>query len=263
MNIADRVTVTLEDGVAHVRLERPDKLNALDEAMFNAIVEAGQRLYETREARCVVLSGAGRGFSAGLDLSALESTGSEARVTDRTHGNCNRAQQSAMVWRKLPMPVIAAIHGICFGGGLHIASGACVRICAPDARLAVMELKWGLVPDMGGHALWRGNVRDDVLRELTYTHREFSGEDAVRWGFATHVDPDPVGRALALASEIALNSPHALHAAKALANRQHDCTVEQLLAAESHEQQRLIGSRNQREAVAAGIGQRPPAFVDA
>jgi enoyl-CoA hydratase/carnithine racemase len=261
MNIADRVDVTLADGVAHVQLARPDKLNALDGPMFDALIGAGQRLFETPEARCVVLSGAGRGFCAGLDLFAIETVGSEARVVERTQGNCNRAQQTAMIWRKLPMPVIAAIHGACLGGGLQIASGACIRVCAPDARLAVLEVKWGLVPDMAGHILWRGNVRDDILRELTYTHREFNGEEAAAWGFATHVDPEPLARAMTLAKEIAGNSPHALRAAKSLANRQHDCNVDQLLSAESHEQQRLIGSRNQREAVAAGLARRPPAFA--
>lgn len=262
MRIADRINVTLEDRVAYVELDRPDKLNALDEAMFNGIVQVGQRLHETPQARCIVLSGAGRGFCAGLDLEALGSVGSEAQVTPRSYGNCNRAQHVAMTWRKLPVPVIAAIHGVCLGGGLQIAGGACIRVCAPDARLAMMEVKWGLVPDMAGHVLWRGNVRDDVLRELTYTHREFNGEQAAAWGFATHVDADPLARARAIAQEIAQNSPHALRAAKSLANRRHDCTVDQLLSAESHEQQRLIGSRNQREAVIAGLARRPPTFVD-
>lgn len=262
MNIADRVTVTVEDGVAHVLLDRPDKLNALDEVMFDAIVETGQRLFETPQARCVVLSGAGRAFCAGVDLPSLDSVGREARLTDRTHGNANRAQQSAMIWRKLPVPVIAAIHGACLGGGLQIASGACLRVCAPDARLAIMEVRWGLVPDMGGHALWRGNVRDDVLRELTYTQREFGGDEALRLGFATAVAADPLARARELALVIAGRSPHAVRAAKSLANRSADLTVDQVLAAESHEQQRLIGSRNQREAMDAGLARRAPAFVD-
>lgn len=262
MNIADRVTVTLEGGVAHVLLDRADKLNALDGPMFDALVEAGQRLFETSQARCVVLSGAGRAFCSGVDLPALEQADDEARITDRTHGNANRAQQAAMVWRKLPMPVIAAIHGVCFGGGLQIAAGACIRICAPEARLAVMEVKWGLVPDMGGTALWRGNVRDDVLRELTYTHREFSGEEGAAWGFVTCLDAHPLARARALAQEIAQKSPQAVRAAKSLANRRIDMTVDQALAAESHEQQRLIGSRNQREAVAAGLARRRPHFTD-
>ena len=119
--------------------------------------------------------------------SMMPAAASEVPLTERTHGNANAPQQAAVVWRKLPIPVIAAIHGVCFGGGLQIASGADIKIVAPDARLAVMEVKWGLIPDMGGYWLWRGNVRDDVLRELTYTHREFTGEEAVAFGFATHL----------------------------------------------------------------------------
>jgi enoyl-CoA hydratase/carnithine racemase len=262
MDIGGRVKVTIEDGVAHVLLDRPEKLNALDEAMFMALVETGQRLFETPQARCVVLSGAGRAFCAGLDLSSLAGEDSEFHLTERTHGNANRAQQAAMVWRKLPMPVIAAIHGVCLGGGLQVASGACLRICSPDARLAVLEMKWGLVPDMGGYALWRGNVRDDVLRELTYTHREFSGEQALALGFVTGVDAHPLARARALARDIASKCPKAIRAAKSLANRSHDLTADQLLAAESHEQQRLIGTRNQREAIAAATEGRAPLFAD-
>ena len=262
MNIADRVSVTIEDGVAHVVLDRADKLNALDDAMLDALIQAGQRLFETPQARCVVLSGAGRGFCAGVDLPSLTDAGDEVRLTARTHGNANRAQQAAMVWRKLPVPVVAAIHGVCLGGGLQIASGACIRICAADARLAVLEMKWGLVPDMGGHVLWRGNVRDDILRELTYTHREFSGEEALGWGFVTCLDAHPLARARALARDIAQKSPQAVRAAKSLANRRLDLTVDELLSAESHEQQRLIGTRNQREAVAAALARRPGAFGD-
>ena len=264
MRFKDRVELSIENGVAHVQLDRPDKMNALDADMFAGIVEAGMRLFEEPEARCVVLSGAGRAFCAGLDLASMGQTGRhrETPLTERTHGNANAPQQAAVVWRKLPMPVIAAIHGVCFGGGLQIASGADVKIVAPDARLAVMEIKWGLVPDMGGYWLWRGNVRDDVLRELTYTHREFSGEEAVAYGFATHADANPLARAMAVAQDIAAKSPHAVRAAKAISNRWLDATADQLLMAESHEQQKLIGSNNQREAVLARIEKRKAEFVD-
>ena len=167
-----------------------------------------------------------------------------------------------MVWRKLPMPVIAAVHGVCFGGGLQVASGADIRVIAPDARLAVMEVKWGLVPDMAGYLLWRGNVRDDVLRELTYTHREFSGAEAVQFGFATHADPDPLARAMALAKEIASKSPTAVRGAKLLTNRTADMDGDQILLAESLAQVELMSSPNQVEAVKAGIEKRVADFVD-
>ncbi len=247
MNFHDRVTITIADHVAHVLLDRADKMNALDDAMFEAIIAAGHHLHNARGVRCVVLSGAGRSFCAGLDLSSMGKTErwDDTGLTERTHGNANRPQQAAMVWRKLPMPVIAAVHGVCF-----------------DARLAVMEVKWGLVPDMAGYVLWRGNVRDDVLRELTYTHRELSGEEAVAFGFATRTSADPLADALALAHEIAGKSPTAVRGAKSLANRTPDMDVDGVLMAESMAQHELMFSRNQTEAVRAGMERRAPEFVD-
>lgn len=265
MKFHDRVSITIEDHVAHVLLDRADKMNALDDAMFDGIIAAGSHLHTAKGVRSVVLSGAGRSFCAGLDLSSMGNTdrwGSGGSLTDRTHGNANRAQYAAMVWRNLPIPVIAAVHGVCFGGGLQVASGADIRIITPDARLAVMEVKWGLVPDMGGYALWRGNVRDDVLRELTYTHREFNGTEAVALGFATHVDADPLGRAMALAREIAGKSPTAVRGAKLLTNRTAHMDEDQILMAESVAQHELMYSRNQIEAVRAGMEKRAPDFVD-
>lgn len=265
MKFHDRVSITIEDHVAHVLLDRADKMNALDDAMFEGIVAAGSHLHTAKGVRSVVLSGAGRSFCAGLDLSSMGNSdrwGSGGSLTDRTHGNANRAQQAAMVWRKLPMPVIAAVHGVCFGGGLQVMSGADIRIVAPDARLAVMEVKWGLVPDMGGYVLWRGNVRDDVLRELTYTHREFNGTEAAAFGFATHADPDPLGRAMALAKEIASKSPHAVRGAKLLTNRTAYMDEDAILMAESVAQHELMYSRNQIEAVKAGMEKRAGDFVD-
>lgn len=267
MNFHERVTVSIEDHVAHVLLDRADKMNALDDMMFDAIIAAGHHLHNARGVRCVVLSGAGRSFCAGLDLSSLgkaDRWGGDdgGGLTERTHGNANLPQQAAMVWRKLPMPVIAAVHGVCFGGGLQVASGADIRLIAPDARLAVMEVKWGLVPDMAGYALWRGNVRGDVLRELIYTHREFSGAEAVAMGFATRLSEDPLADALVLAREIAGKSPTAVRGAKSLANRTPDMDVDGVLMAESKAQHELMYSKNQMEAVRAGMERRAPEFVD-
>ncbi|MBW8754872.1 MAG: crotonase/enoyl-CoA hydratase family protein [Sphingomonadales bacterium] len=261
----DRVDLTVdEDGIARVTLTRGDKLNALDPAMFDALLEVGQALFDMAGLRCVVLAGEGRAFCAGLDLATFAAMldGERLPLTQRTHGNANRLQQAALQWRKLPVPVIAAMHGICFGGGLQIAGGADIRVVAPDARLSVMEMKWGLVPDMGGFVLWRGCVRDDVLRQLTYTNREFSGEEALGLGFATIVDSNPVHRAMALAQDIARRSPTAVRAAKSLFNRSADLPLDEILAAESFEQQRLLGTRNQLEAVASQAESRAPRFVD-
>jgi enoyl-CoA hydratase/carnithine racemase len=261
----DRVAIALDEGgVAHVRLIRADKMNALDAAMFDALIAAGRALFEERRLRCVVLSGEGRAFCAGLDLSMMQGLLSPDAppLAERTHGNANLFQQVAMQWRKLSVPVVAAIHGVCLGGGLQIAAGADIRIAAPDARLAVMETKWGIVPDMGHFVLWRDHVREDVLRELTYTHREFTGAQAAAWGFATHAEPNPLARAMAIAAEIAAQSPHAVRAAKALFNRAPDLDTDAVLLAESHAQHDLIGSRNQMEAVRAQMEGRAPDFAD-
>ena len=262
----DRVSITVENHVADVRLIRADKMNALDPAMFQGIIAAGEELAAMNGVRAVVLSGEGRSFCAGLDMQSMANTqqsgGGVGSLTDRTHGNANTFQQVAMLWRKLPMPVIAAVHGVCFGGGLQIASGADIRVVAPDARLAVMEMKWGLIPDMGGYALWRGLVRGDVLRELTYTNREFSGADAKELGFATYVDPNPVARAMAIAADIANRNPHAQRAAKRLFNRYLEVGTDEILMAESVEQQALIGTKNQIEAVMSQMEKRKGEFTD-
>ncbi len=260
----DRVTLTLDaSGVAQLRLARADKLNALDPKMIEALLAAGAALFDMPGLRCVVLAGEGRGFCAGLDLASMAGgLGEIAPLAARSHGNANRFQQMAMQFRKLPVPVIAAVHGVCYGGGLQIAAGADLRIVAADARLAVMEMKWGIVPDMGHFALWRGHVREDVLRELTYTNAEFSGDEALALGFATHCDNDPLARATALATEIALRNPTAIRAAKALFNSSADASMDEILIAESIEQQLLLGSRNQMEAVRSQMEKRAGVFVD-
>lgn len=266
MQSNDRVSIELgDDGVAQVRFTRADKMNALDHEMFERIIEAGHHLHAMRGVRAVVLSGEGRAFCAGLDLSnfARSPSADEPPLTDRTHGNANRPQQAAMVWRKLPMPVIAAVHGVCFGGGLQIASGSDIRVVHPETRMCVMEMKWGLVPDMGGYALWRGLVRDDVLRELVYTNREFTGAEAKEIGLATIVDENPLARATAIASEIANRNPNAIRAAKRLHAGMQDKDGDALLMEESIEQQAIMRTKNQVEAVMAGMEKRAPNFEDA
>ncbi len=257
--MTDRILIDLADGVAHVRLNRPDKLNAIDPAMFVGIAAAIERIEGMREARCVVLSGEGRGFCAGLDMAAMAGGGSGLLTTERTHGDANLVQQVAWGWRTLPQPVIAALAGPVLGGGLQIAGGADVRFAHPDTRLAVRELHWGIVPDMGHYALWRGPVREDSLRALTYTAREFGAAEAERLGFVTAVADDPLAEAMALAKEIAGRNPEAVRAAKRLFAH---ADAAQALAAESREQAALLGSPNQREAVRAGMEKRAAAYVD-
>ncbi|HTG37698.1 crotonase/enoyl-CoA hydratase family protein, partial [Sphingomonas sp.] len=219
------------------------------------------RLGAMADVRAVVLSGAGRGFCAGLDMASMAG-GVGAALNDPVHGIANRYQQVAWGWRTLPMPVVAALHGPVLGGGLQIAGGADIRIAAPDARLSVMELKWGIVPDMGGHALWRGVVRADVLRECTYTARQFDGAEAERLGFVTRIAADPLTEAMATARTIAAQNPDAIRAAKRLAALMTAPDAGAILAAEAREQAALIGSANQMEAVRAALSNRAPVFVD-
>ncbi len=167
-----------------------------------------------------------------------------------------------MTWRKCPVPVIAAVHGVCFGGGLQIASGADIRVVHPETRMAIMEMKWGLVPDMGGYALWRGLVRDDVLRELVYTNREFNGREAQELGLATFVEEDPLARATALARTIAGKNPAAVRGSKRLFDAMHDRDTDAILMAESEEQDAVIRKPNQIEAVMAEMQKRAPQFED-
>ena len=260
----DRIAVTMDEGVAHVRLNRPDKMNALDPAMFDAIIEAGQTVSHVKGVRAVILSGEGRSFCAGLDTSSFGRTpdNDEPSIEERTHGNANKFQEVAMVWRKCPVPVIAAIHGVCFGGGMQIASGADIRIVHPQARMAIMEMKWGLVPDMGGYALWRGLVRGDVLRELVYTNREFSGKEAQALGLATSVADHPLDQAMDLARTIADRNPEAIRAAKRLFDVMADGSTDEILMEESVEQGAIIRKPNQIEAVMAGMAKRKPVFQD-
>jgi enoyl-CoA hydratase/carnithine racemase len=265
---SDRVTIENADGVAEVTLNRPDKLNALDPAMFEAIIAAGERLSRNKGLRAVVLVGAGKGFCAGLDKASFAamaggSAGQQfADIVARTHGIANAWQQATYVWRALPVPVIAAIHGVAFGGGFQIALGADIRYVAPDARLAIMEIKWGLVPDMGGIALMRELARSDVIRELAMTGRVFSGVEALTYGFATSLHADPLAAARLTASEIAARSPHAVRAVKRIVNASAGADTSAILLAESKEQARLLGSPNQIEAVRAGMEGRPGRFVD-
>lgn len=261
----ERVAVELAPtGIAHVRFVRADKMNALDADMMTSMIEAAATLAKTEGVRVVVMSGEGRAFCAGLDLSNFggEPKSETSKLTDRTYGNTNLVQELAYQWRRLSVPVIAAVHGVCFGGGLQIASGADIRIVHPDTRMAVMEMKWGLVPDMAGYALWRGLVRDDVLRELVYTNREFSGADALTLGFATYLEEDPLARAMEIAEVIADKNPHAIQAAKRLHDAMQDGSTDEVLMAESVEQDKIIRTKNQMEAVMASMAKRAPNFEE-
>jgi enoyl-CoA hydratase/carnithine racemase len=263
----DRVTIAVADGVADVRLARADKMNALDPAMFAALSAAGERLKCEPGLRAIVLSGEGRAFCAGLDMmsfAAIQSSDKNAMrdLKTRTHGVTNLFQHVVWVWREVPVPVIAAVHGVAFGGGFQIMLGADMRYVAPDTRFSIMEIKWGLVPDMAGTMLMRNLMREDIVRELTYTGRVFSADEALQYGLATRICDDPRAAALEVAREIAAKSPDAVRAAKRLLNAAPFAQAADGLMAESVEQQALIGSPNQMEAVMANLGKRSPRFAD-
>ena len=265
----DRISITmLEDGIADVRMTRVDKMNALDGAQWNALVAAIDQLKATPGLRVVVLSGEGRAFCAGLDLASLQgerdpgASSAGGTLADRTKGISNNAQSAAYGWRELPVPVIAAVHGVAFGAGSQIMAGADIRIVHPDTRIAIMEMKWGLVPDVGGMPLWRTQVADDVLREMIYTNREFNGVEAKEMGFATHVSDDPHAKAMEMARVIANKNPHAIRGAKRMCNALATSSDAELLQMESDEQLKVIRTPNQMEAVMSEMQKRKPNFAD-
>jgi enoyl-CoA hydratase/carnithine racemase len=267
-----RIRVTMTDGVADVRLSRPDKMNALDQAMFEALVETGSGLAKQQGLRAVVISGEGRAFCAGLDMGRFaqmaapaeggKTVSHELRLGTRSHGSANASQYAVLVWQDIPVPVIAAVHGVAYGGGFQLALGADMRFVAPDTKMSVMEIKWGLVPDMGGMLLMPRLARGDVIRELTFSGRVFSGTEALALGFATRVCEDPYAGALAYAREVAGRSPHAVRAGKRLMQVMENGDAAAILRAESHEQVRLLGSANQKEAVLANLQKRAPNFAE-
>jgi enoyl-CoA hydratase/carnithine racemase len=273
--MSDRVVVRIEAGVADVRLNRPEKMNALDPAMFAAIAEAGEAIKRDPAVRAVVLSGEGRAFCAGLDFSGFQQmAGGGAPASDADDGQrrinigdtdgriTHLGQQVAFVWSEVPVPVIAAVHGHCLGGGLQIALGADIRIVAPDAQLSVLEIRWGLTPDMTATVTLPRLVGIDVAKELTWTGRMVSGAEAVELGLATRASATPLEDARALAADIAAKSPHAIRGAKRLLDQSGTVAVAQQLADERTTIGSVIGSPNQVEAVTAFFEKRAPVFAD-
>ena len=275
----ERVTVVIDRGVADVRLNRPDKLNALDTDMFVALVDAGARLAAEPSVRAVVLSGEGRAFSAGLDFSGFRamadggraagdggaggSDGARLGAIGATDGRITHlGQQAAHCWSEVPSPVIAAIWGHCLGGGLQIALGADLRIVHPDATLAVLEIRWGLSPDMTGTATLSRLVGPDVAKELAWTGRAVSGEEALRLGLATRASDTPLDDALALARDIATKSPHAIRGIKRLLEQSGRVPLAQQYADEREVIGSIVGTPNQVEAVTAYFDEREPTFAD-
>jgi len=270
--MTDRVKVEIADGVAHVIFNRPEKKNALDAGMFDGILSAARRLRDDRSVRAVVLSGEGNSFSAGLDVSSLgdmasgalspESESIQEAVRDLSRDGANRAQQLAWLWHELPAPVIAAVQGVAFGGGLHIALGADIRFVSPDARLAFVEITWGLVPDLSGTQSLRRLVPLDVAKKLILSGEVIDGARAVALGLATELSDQPLEDAFELAHTIAERSPEAVRAAKKLLNESALVPLAKGLANEMSASAGLMGGANQIEAVMAKLQKRPAKFSD-
>ncbi len=265
----ERVSLSIDDdGVADVRLNRPDKMNALDPAMFRQLVETADLLAKDVSVRCVVLSGEGRAFCAGLDFEGFQGmagspSGGEIEIAALQPGRITHAaQQSVYGWTELAVPVIAALHGHALGGGIQLALGADIRIAAPGTKMSVLEIRWGLIPDMTGTQSLISLVGLDVAKELTFTGRMVEASEAKELGLVTHIADDPRAAAFEMAAEIAQKSPHAIRAAKRLFNNAAKVSTADGFAAERAEIGKLIGSPIQAEAVVAFFEKRPPKFAD-
>ncbi len=263
------VTIEVRGGVADVRLNRPEKYNALSPEMFSAINQAGENLSEAKDVRAVVLSGNGNGFCAGLDMSSFarmaDSPNDSAKQEpgqERRKEPANFAQKTAYIWKSLPIPVITSIHGVAYGGGAQIALGGDIRIAAPDIKISIMEIKWGLIPDMSISQTLRDLVPLDVAKELIFTGRVLNGDQARALGLVTHIDENPLERAFTLAKEIASKSPDAVRAGKKLLEETWRAEERFGLELEESLQRQLIGSPNQIEAITANFANRDPSFTD-
>jgi enoyl-CoA hydratase/carnithine racemase len=271
--MSDLVTIDIQNQIADVRLNRPEKYNALSQEMFDAIVEAGEQLVDNREIRAVVLSGNGRGFCAGLDMASFQQMDSASKdggdkkqtasLLARDDRPENRAQRPAMVWKRVPVPVIGALHGVVYGAGAQLALGTDIRIAAPDFRMSILEIKWGLIPDMSITQTLRDLLPMDVAKELTFTGRILDGAAAKELGLVTHVSENPLDHAMELAAEIASKSPDAVRFGKKLFEETWHADARTGLQLEASLQAKLIGSENQVEAIRANFEKRAPEFKTA
>ena len=260
----ERVRIDVVGHIADVRLVRSAKHNALDWEMFTSLDEASDELAERSDVRAVVLSGDGPSFCSGLDFPSFMSEPSRMeQIFERRDGDrANLAQRITYDWQRLPMPVIASLHGNCIGGGAQLALGSDIRVAAPDVRISVMEVKYGLIPDMGLTQTLLTLVGLDVAKELTFTGRFVEAEEALRLGLVTRIADDPLDAAGELAAEIATMSPDAIRRGKRLLNEAARARSEESLELEAELQRELLGSPNQLAAVQAALGGEPAEFSD-
>ncbi|MFQ6005194.1 MAG: crotonase/enoyl-CoA hydratase family protein [Woeseia sp.] len=265
--MSDRVKVEIDDHVAEITLNRPQKHNAIDLGMFEALIGAGESLAGNASVRAVVLRGAGDNFCSGIDLSVFQGSGldalDKAAFEPRDGSPANFFQSAAYVWRALPVPVIAAIQGVAFGGGLQIALGADVRYASAGARFSIMEIRWGIIPDMAITATLADVMPADLVKELAFSGQIIDANEAAKGGLITSIRENPLQAARGLASEIAGKSPDAIRAIKRLVNTSWHDAVEESLRREAELQIEVLATRNHTEAVTANLEKRPPKFEDA
>ena len=276
------VVCSIADGIAHVEIDRADKLNSLTREVFEDLVEAGLGLKESIEVKAVVLSGRGRAFSAGLDFTELariaeagaatrssaeeaaaekaagesggaDSVASAVDIGERLGSARALAQKAVHVWSLVEVPVIAAVRGAALGGGLQIALGADMRVAGPDAKLSLMELNWGIIPDMCGTQLLPRLVGPAQAKKLIVTADTVGAEEALRIGLVEEVAEDPLARALELAGQIAGQSRSALVWAKRLVDLSYDSDLSTGLDAEQEALAALLGTDEQKQVVATRL----------
>lgn len=260
------VTLTVADYVARVTLNRPDKRNAVNLPMFTQLADAGHQLINDKSVRAVVLHGAGEHFCAGIDISVFQQQdpiGTADAMAPCDGSPANMFQRAAYVWREVPVPVICAIQGVAFGAGLQIALGADLRFAAPDAQLSIMEIKWGLVPDMAISTTLRGILPMDQTKSLAWSGKVIGGEEALRLGLVTELHDDPLLAADEMGRSIAKKSPDAIRATKKLINNSWALPDMDALQLEARLQMSLLGGENQVEAAKANLEGRSPSFSDA
>lgn len=258
----ETVKYEIKGAVAIVSLNRPDKYNAVSFKMFDELIEISDKIAADPKVRAVVLTGEGKVFCAGMDIANFNPNSdiTNTPLGDRTHGVCNRWQKAIWTWRENPVPVIAAVKGLSYGAGLQLTMAADIKYVHPETKFSILEMKWGLLPDLSGTQLMRFNVREDIFKELTFTNRIFSAEEAVQYGFATHISGYPLKAAMELANKIATKNPIAIVKAKKLINNASYTSAEEGLIAEAELQQDILMKPDQLEAVYANMEKRAPKF---
>lgn len=268
--MSDAVQLSVTNGVADLRLNRPDKLNAVDEAIMTGLHAAITDIHNDSNVRVVVISGNGKGFCSGLDFSnfgamlsgELTAEGVADAYDELSPAGANQAQQLGWAWQELPVPVIAAVHGAALGAGLNIALGADIRIVHPETKMGFVEITFGLLPDMSATQSLRRLVGLDRCKDLIFTGRKFTGQQALEYGLATELSDDPLTTALEMAASIAKRNPDAVRKGKQLLNNSALVSVRDGLIEESNCSRSLMGTPNQLEAVMSTFEKRESQFTD-